>query len=84
MNEEKIKLAYDEARNAITELMSVAAKHGITLSNDLSDGLFNFYVEDNISEMILLKKRIDVAIKDIQAGTFKRSKNIYEAVIKSA
>lgn len=84
MNEENIKLAHDETRDAITTLMSVAAKHGITLSNDLPDGLFNLYIDDDVREMQLLKIRVDRAIKDIENGTFKRSEKILEHSVKSA
>ncbi len=73
MNAENLNNLYKEIDKLTIELIDNAAIKGISLSDAISEALFELYVKEDEHEMILLKRRIEIAISDIKNGTFKRS-----------
>ncbi len=75
MSKQNIKQLFDATNELLTELAVVSTKHGYHLDNDLEGGLLGLLLDDNYNEMSLLKMRIKSAIKKMNDGTFKLSKN---------
>ena len=75
MSKQNIKQLFDATNALLTELAVVSTKHGYHLDNDLESGLLALLLDDNYNEMSLLKMRIKSAIKKMNDGTFKLSKN---------
>jgi hypothetical protein len=75
MSKQNINDLYKETSDLLIKLYENATKKGFHIDADLESGLFLLLLDEDYNEMILLKYRIDTAIKKIKDGTFRQGES---------